>query len=138
MSFSTLWWIASGLAVGVELLTGTFYLLMLALGLSAGAIAAHLGAGATAQVVAAALVGGIGIYALYLQRGKSAKPTSADTMNLDIGQTVHVTEWDSNQSSTVNYRGAEWQAVLAHGATAQAGEYRIVEVVGSKLVLQPL
>jgi hypothetical protein len=28
---------------GTELLTGTFYLLMLALGLAAGALAAHLG-----------------------------------------------------------------------------------------------
>ena len=35
MAQSTLWWLLAGTAVGVELATGTFYLLMLALGLAA-------------------------------------------------------------------------------------------------------
>ena len=43
MEDSTLWWLAAGAAVIVELLTGTFYLLMLTLGLAAGALAAHAG-----------------------------------------------------------------------------------------------
>ena len=44
--------------VAAELATGTFYLLMLALGLAAGALAAHPGSARTAQIVSAALVGG--------------------------------------------------------------------------------
>ena len=43
MSESTLWWLLAGAAVGLELVTGTFYLLMIALGLGAAAMAAHLG-----------------------------------------------------------------------------------------------
>ncbi|TNF61541.1 MAG: NfeD family protein, partial [Burkholderiales bacterium] len=43
MADSTLWWLMTGAAVVLELLTGTFYLLMLAIGLAAGAVAAHLG-----------------------------------------------------------------------------------------------
>ena len=48
LSSASLWWVAAGIAVAVELATGTFYLLMIALGLAAAAIAAHLGAGGTA------------------------------------------------------------------------------------------
>ena len=40
---STFWWVAAGIAVAAELATGTFYLLMMALGLAAAAIGAHLG-----------------------------------------------------------------------------------------------
>ena len=42
-SAATVWWVLAGIAVAVELSTGTFYMLMLALGLAAGAIASHLG-----------------------------------------------------------------------------------------------
>ena len=36
MSMATFWWVLAGAAVAVELATGTFYLLMIALGLAAG------------------------------------------------------------------------------------------------------
>jgi membrane protein implicated in regulation of membrane protease activity len=45
ISATTVWWVLAGIAVAVELATGTFYLLMLALGLAAGAVASHLGFG---------------------------------------------------------------------------------------------
>ena len=57
LSASTWWWIITGVAVAAELATGTFVLLMLAIGLAAGAIAAHLGLGVTGQLVTAAVVG---------------------------------------------------------------------------------
>ena len=37
MAHSTVWWLVAGAAVALELMTGTFYLLMLAIGLAAGA-----------------------------------------------------------------------------------------------------
>ena len=58
MEESTIWWLAAGAVVVAELLTGTFYLLMVAIGLVAAALAAHLGLPITAQIVAAAVVGG--------------------------------------------------------------------------------
>ncbi|MEG0922354.1 MAG: NfeD family protein, partial [Comamonas sp.] len=45
MALSSIWWLLTGIAVIAELLTGTLYLLMVALGLAAAAIAAHLGTG---------------------------------------------------------------------------------------------
>ena len=58
MSESTIWWLLAGAAVGIELVTGTFYLLMLAIGLGAAALAAHLGLPLTWQLVTAAVVVG--------------------------------------------------------------------------------
>ena len=39
MAESTIWWLLAGVAIGLELVTGTFYLLMVGIGLAAGAIA---------------------------------------------------------------------------------------------------
>ena len=39
MAMSTIWWLLAGGAVALELFTGTFYLLMVALGLGAGGAA---------------------------------------------------------------------------------------------------
>ena len=61
MTHSTIWWLLAGVAVGVELVTGTFYLLMLAAGLVSAALAAHLGATVTVQPV--------GMVATAVQRG---------------------------------------------------------------------
>ena len=55
-SGATWWWVAAGVLVAAELASGTFYLLMLALGMAAGAIAAHLGFATAAQLVVAAFV----------------------------------------------------------------------------------
>jgi membrane protein implicated in regulation of membrane protease activity len=58
MQDSTVWWLLTGTAVAVELATSSFYLLMLAIGLAAGAMAAHVGGAVPTQLVAAAIVGG--------------------------------------------------------------------------------
>ena len=79
MTEATLWWILTGLAVGVEMLTGTFYLLMLSIGLSAAAIAAHLGASVTLQIVCAALVGGAAT--LFWRSYKKTQPTPPASAN---------------------------------------------------------
>lgn len=142
MSDYTLWWLAAGLAVIAELLTGTFYLLMLAVGLAAGAVAAHLGAGLIIQIVLAAVAGGAGLALLYLQRQRRpAPPTIAANpdVNLDIGQHVEVEHWDAEGSTRVLYRGASWQARLQDFDASQAppatGRYLIRAIEGSELIL---
>ena len=140
MDASTLWWIAAGIAVAVELATGTFYLLMIAVGLVAGAIAAHLGTSATAQIVVAALIGG-GATAVWhwrrAQAPRSAPAASNRDVNLDIGERVQVKSWQPDRTTRVSYRGSMWTARLAPGAGAVAGEFRVVAVENNWLVLAP-
>ena len=70
---ATLWWVAAGALVIAELSTGTFYLLMLALGCAAGALAAHAGAGTSTQVVVAALLGGGATALWHFKRARSPR-----------------------------------------------------------------
>jgi len=141
MDASTLWWLAAGAAVVAELLTGTFYLLMLAIGLVAGALAAHLGAAPPAQIVAAALVGAAAVAACYGVRRRHPKsPPAASNrdVNLDVGETVTVQAWSADGTAQVKYRGAQWTVALQPGtapADALPGPYRVVEVVGSRLIV---
>ena len=140
LSTATLWWICAGIAVAAELATGTFYLLMIALGLVAGAIAAHLGLASSGQVLVAALVG-CGATALLHQRRRHApRPAPAARnrdVNLDIGERVVVAGWGSDRTARVSYRGSLWTARLAPGAAAVAGEFRVDAVEGNWLVLAP-
>jgi membrane protein implicated in regulation of membrane protease activity len=136
MNQATAWWIACGALVAVELATGTFYLLMLALGCAAGALAAHLGAGHTQQILAAALVGGAAVIIWHKLRpgGKPGALASHDG-NLDIGQIVNVEHWAADASAEVLYRGANWQARFAGQGKPHTGHFAIQAIEGSCLIL---
>lgn len=134
-----MWWMAASVLVVLELLTGTFYLLMLALGLVAGALAAHLGLGSTAQLLTAAVVGALAVWTGHVYKGKKLAGVSARaqrSVNLDIGETVHVDSWAPDGTATVKYRGAQWAAVLAPGARPEPGTFRVNELVGNRLQLE--
>ena len=141
VSTATGWWVAAGIAVAAELGTGTFYLLMIALGLASAAIAAHLGASTPIQLVAAALVGG-GATAFWYWHRRSRDSTDRAAhetrdVNLDIGERVHVTAWSADRTTRVQYRGSGWTARLAPGAPVVAGEHTVSAVEGNWLVLSP-
>jgi membrane protein implicated in regulation of membrane protease activity len=142
MSESTLWWLMAGLAVGAELITGTFYLLMLAVGLAAGALAAHAGASINVQLVAVALVSVAAIGGLHRWRaGRSApvpQPGSNKDVNLDVGETLQIDAWSPDGTAQVKYRGALWTATAAPGEPPAAGPHRVREVVGNRLVVEKL
>jgi len=138
---STLWWIAAGLLVAVELATGTFYLLMLAIGAVAGALAAHLGFGVSGQMLTGAIVGSAVVLAAYLvKRPKPGDPSArADrSVNLDIGETVQIEAWDADGTARVRYRGAQWTVLPRGNTPMRAGAHRVVELVGNRLLVEPV
>jgi membrane protein implicated in regulation of membrane protease activity len=141
MGESTIWWLLTGAAVAVELLTGTFYLLMLAIGLAAAAIAAHVGVPLTAQLITAAVVGGGAVAAWHLQRGKRPEEPQASAnrdVNLDIGEVVHVDAWNPDGTASIKYRGANWTVVAHAGTVHGTGAHRVREVVGNRLVVEKI
>ena len=141
MADSTVWWLLAGAAVAVELVTGTFYLLMLAIGLAAGALAAHAGTHLTTQLIAAALVGGGAVAAWHLKRGlRPAEPAASANrdVNLDVGEVVHVDAWSPEGTASIRYRGANWTVVAADGTVHGTGAHRVREVVGSRLVVEKI
>src|SRR3990167_5029064 len=96
LSATTVWWVAAGIAVAAELATGTFYLLMFALGLAAGAVAGHLGMGTTGQIVVAAGVAAAATALWHFKRARQPRSAPSERnrdVNLDIGERVQVEAW---------------------------------------------
>jgi membrane protein implicated in regulation of membrane protease activity len=137
---ATLWWLLAGLLVIAELLTGTFYLLAMALAAACAALAAHLGLGSTAQILVAAAVGGIAASGLaqWRKMHPPAPATADPDVNLDIGNIVHVPEWSGDGSARVQHRGSAWNARYAGAGGAQPGPHRIAAVHGNVLHLEPV
>jgi membrane protein implicated in regulation of membrane protease activity len=136
----TLWWLATGALVAAELATGTFYLLMLALGCVAGAVAAHAGLSGTTQIASAALLGLAATAAWHLRRSRQPRAQPAQSnrdVNLDIGSPVRVEQWQADGSARVQYRGSAWSARFAGKGTPSPGEHIIVAVHGSELRVAP-
>jgi membrane protein implicated in regulation of membrane protease activity len=138
-----IWWILAGGLVILEIFSGTFYLLMLAIGLAVGGIAGWLGWGLSGQLVAASVCG---ISAtLLLRRSKIGRPQRSDAardpnVNIDIGQTLHVDSWNTligeAPAARVMYRGAMWDIRLAPDTPALPGSFVISEIRGSHLIVK--
>lgn len=136
------WLMLAGIVVILEMLSGTFYLLMVGIGLLAGGLAAFIGMNSAQQVTIAAIVGVLATFAL--RRSKFGRLNKVDAardpnVNLDIGQTLTIKNWhgsgDSQSTARVMYRGAMWDVELAEGGTAQPGTFIIREIRGSRLIV---
>ena len=139
LNAATLWWVAAGVLIATELATGTFYLLMLALGTAAAALASYAGLGFTAQLVTAAIVGGGAVILWHSKRSREPKPAPAASnpdVNLDIGSRVHVAHWHADGTARVQYRGADWNVRFQGTGTPTGGDYLISALEGSTLLLK--
>ncbi|MES2978860.1 MAG: NfeD family protein [Pseudomonadota bacterium] len=141
MTDSTIWWLFAGGAVIAELLTGTFFLLMVAFGMAAGALAAHAGAGLVTQIAVAAVTGGGAVVMLYLIKRRwptDATPRADRSAVLDIGELLTIDAWAVDGTASVKYRGANWTVIHRPGHEPSPGRYRVTEVVGNRLLVEPV
>lgn len=138
MSESTVWWLLAGVLVALELSTGTFYLLMLAVGMVAGALAAHAGLAVTGQLVGSAVVGlalVVGWYLVKRRRPGDPSARAERSVNLDVGETLQIQQWQDDRTASVRYRGAQWTVLLREGLLPEPGLYRVTELQGNRLVV---
>jgi membrane protein implicated in regulation of membrane protease activity len=139
-----IWAAVAGIVVIFELFTGTFYLLMMALGLIAGSVSAAAGLGSALQLIVAAAVGAAATMRLHRSKyGKrhAVNPAHDPDINLDIGRSIAVDAWqlpaDGPCRARVMYRGAPWDVELQPGASCVPGVFRICEIRGSRLIVAP-
>lgn len=114
-------WAILGLSlVIVELLTGTFYLLMLGIAAFGAAGAAYLGFAFPAQAMVAAAVAAAGCYGIYEYRARNA---SRQMQPVDAGQPANFEGWvdQASRLARVRYRGASWDARVDGEAMPDAG-----------------
>jgi len=130
------WFVLAFVLLVAELLTGTFYLLMIAIALAGAGVASLAGASLAIQLIVAAILGFGG--ALLLRRlrfGRLQNAAAEPLQNMDIGQTLHVQRWSGTRTARASYRGAQWDVELAPGEDPQPGEFVIQSIHGSRLVV---
>ncbi|TDR32397.1 NfeD family protein [Hydromonas duriensis] len=133
------WLVIATVLLVIEITTGTFYLLMLAIAAVCAWFGYLLGASFLSQslifLVASAILVSL-VYRYRTQKLRQAVPNLAD--QLDTGEIVMVNKWHNGVGDT-QYRGAHWQVVLEtpieHPTT---GQYRIVRLDGTRLLVKPL
>jgi membrane protein implicated in regulation of membrane protease activity len=138
-SASTWWWIAAGVLVAGELATGTFYVLMLAIGCAFGALAGYAQISFLAQAAVAAAVGGAAVLAWDRTRKRDPArlaPAANRDINLDIGEQVQVDGWNADGTARVPYRGSSWNVRYIGDGPAAPGPHVIAEVRHNELALR--
>lgn len=132
------WWVGAGVLVIAELMTGTFYLLMIAFGFLAGVIAYAFDAPLDLQFAIAALVALIAVIALrrmrFSRQRRGVEVSRDPDVNLDIGSTLTVAGWHDGRARAM-YRGAEWDVELAPGEPDDASLYEITALRGNSLIV---
>ncbi len=139
MSQTTLWIILAGVLLVAEMTTGTFYLLLFAVGAGLGAILSWMGLSIEFQIIAAAIFAAGSSF--LLKRSRSGQTADAQSDKLDIGNTLYVESWGgeglSSGQAKVTYRGSTWSAISLD-APPRAGAHRIVNMNGSTLELKAI
>lgn len=130
------WWFVLGFALLIaELMTGTFYLMVIAIAFACAGLADLLGAPFVMQLVVAAIIGFGG--SIWLRNSRFGKPaTGADpTQQMDVGQRLRIEQWAENGTARASYRGAMWDVELAPGEVVGTGDFEIREVRANRLIV---
>ncbi len=114
-------WAILGLAlVIVELMTGTFYLLVLGIAAFGAGLAAWLGQSFPVQAIVAAVIAGFGCYGVHVYHTKNS---TRQMPQVDAGQPASFENWvdEGARLARVRYRGASWDALVDGEAPVGAG-----------------
>ena len=114
-------WVLVGFGLMItELLTGTFYLLMLGIAAFGGAAAAWFALGFPAQAMAAGAIAAVGSYMVHVHHAKNA---DQQMKPMDHAQPVKFEQWLNRDArlARVHYRGATWEARVEGDAAVDPG-----------------
>jgi len=122
------WLIAGFTLVISELVTGTFYLLVLGVSGFVGALVAYAGGGYVAQAIVAGIFAVVGTLWVHRHRHKIVAKSMP---GLDVGQPATFESWVDKGSghARVKYRDAQWDARVSGDAAGEAGEILYVTAV---------
>jgi membrane protein implicated in regulation of membrane protease activity len=120
MEHAIVWAVAGLVLVIVEVMTGTFYLLMLGIAAFGAAAAAWLGWGFPVQSVVAVVLAAIGCYGVHLYREKNR---AQQMPPIDAGMPASFESWlDAGaRLARVRYRGASWDARVEGAEALEPG-----------------
>jgi membrane protein implicated in regulation of membrane protease activity len=125
---SLAWFVAGIVLIVAELLTGTFYLLVLGIAALVAAAVAYGGGGFLAQVIVAGLIAIAGIFWI---RGRKRAMATPAMPSLDVGHPVTLDSWVNrgDHLARVKYRDALWDAIVEGEFRGEAGEVFYIRAV---------
>jgi membrane protein implicated in regulation of membrane protease activity len=114
------WGVLGLVLVITELVTGTFYLLMLGVAAFGAAVVAGLGLAFAVQSVVFSVLAALGCYAVHAYRAKNKAQQMAP---IDAGMPAVFESWiDSGaRLARVRYRGASWEARIEGAEPVESG-----------------
>ena len=114
------WAIVALVLVIAELVSGTFYLLMLGVAAFGAAAVAWLGYEFPAQCVVGAALGAAGCYGVHVYRARSSLKRMAP---IDQGMPASFESWldAGSRLARVRYRGASWDAHVEGSESLEPG-----------------
>ena len=134
-----LMWVVAGFALIIaELITGTFYLLVIGIGAFAGALASWLGVNFIWQAVAGSAVALAGAFGVHHWHAATRKGDAGHANLLDLGQPVVLEGWTNESAgiARVKYRGTSWDARVPAAAKPAPGTTLYIEgQEGSMLIV---
>lgn len=129
-----LWMIAGITLAIIEMLTGTFYLLVLGIASMGAAAVAYAGGSFWMQVVTAVAVTLAGVMLVHRRRSGRRTPTA---QSLDVGEQVMLESWISEADglARVSYRNSLWEAQVEGDRPSGAKIFHIHAMQGNRLVV---
>ncbi|MDP1952729.1 MAG: NfeD family protein [Betaproteobacteria bacterium] len=122
-------WLAAGFVLVIaELVTGTFFLLVLGIAAFAGSATAWFGLGFWVEALSAAIVAVAGVFWVRRQRKAMQQP---DMASLDVGQVVAFDAWISREQGVarVKYRNTQWDAEIEGERELDHGQVLFIHAV---------
>jgi membrane protein implicated in regulation of membrane protease activity len=122
-------WLVAGFGlVIVELVTGTFYLLVLGIAALAGGVVAYTGLPISVQAIVAAALAVAGV--VWVNRVRRVS-TAAKMRSLDAGQPATFDRWVDRAAgrARVKYRDALWDATVVGEVSGEPGEVLYVDSI---------
>lgn len=130
------YWLIAGLALCIiEMLSGTFFLLVLGIAALAGGVTGWLGGGFWLQACVASLLAVIGVILVHNYRRRSAHIPAMPSF--DLGQPVTFEQWVSQNDgmARVNYRGTTWDARVSAGQPPAPGAILYIQSVEGNILI---
>ena len=124
-----LWWAIAGMALIIaELVTGTFYLLVIGIAALVGAAVSYLNFSFWVQAVIAAAIATVGV--VFVTRYRTAQSKGAGAA-LDVGQSAVFESWVSEKDrlARVRYRNALWDARVLDEQALEVGRVLYIQNV---------
>jgi membrane protein implicated in regulation of membrane protease activity len=125
----SLTWLIAGVALIIaELVTGTFYLLVLGIAALVGSAIGYAGGAHVWQSLAAAAVAVAGVVWVHHYKKRIG---SSPMRGIDVGQPAAFESWINKGAghARVKYRDTSWDAHLAGGVSAEPGEILYITAV---------